>query len=125
MTPSTINPRVLELMHAELLTTPDEMNRIARLGLILVRASDFVEQVAIHFGADAVYILNEFYRNFLGKYSLICVSRSPYSIRLCDQVTDGGQEGVQLSFTETSVRLTRLTANFGTTTFTLIKEYIL
>lgn len=123
MTPSAINPRVLDFLHGELLTHKSELDRIAKYGILLVRSSDFLEQVAMHFGAEAVYVLNEFYRNFLGKYDLVCVSRAPYQIRYCNQIMDGGQDGVQLEFHSNGCRLIRLTAAFGATTFTLMKEY--
>jgi hypothetical protein len=124
MTPCQLNPRVLSFLHAELLTTPADMERIARLGLLLVRSNDFLEAVAIQYGAEGVYVVNEFYRNFLGKYDLICVDRAPLGIRFCTQIDDGGQDGVQLVFTGHIAKLSRLAANFGTTTFTQLREYI-
>jgi hypothetical protein len=111
-------------MHAELLTSSEDITRIAKLGLILVRANDFLETTAIHYGAEGVYVVNEFYRNFLGKYDLICIDKAPLGIRFCTQIDDGGQDGVQLVFTGKTAKLSRLTAAFGTTTFTQLREYI-
>lgn len=125
MTPSTINSRVLGFLHAELLTNQADIDRIAKYGLILVRSSDFLDQVAIKFGSEAVFTLNEFYRNFLGQFNLVCIEyhQHSYAIRFCNQVEDGGQDGVEMLFTAGKCLLRRLAASFGTTTFTLVKEY--
>lgn len=123
MIPSQLNTRVVSFLHAELLTNQVDIERLARLGLLLVRSSDFIESVAIMHGSEGVYVLNEFYKAFLGKYDLVCVDKSPLGIRFCNQINDGGQDGVQLIFHSNFARLQKLSANFGTTTFTILQDY--
>jgi hypothetical protein len=125
MIPSQLNKRVVSFLHAELLTNQVDIDRLERYGLLLVRSSDFIETVAIMYGSEGVFVLNQFYKSFLGKYDLVCVDKSPLGIRFCNQVVDGGQEGVQLVFHSGFARLQRLTANFGTTTFTTLQDYVL
>ncbi len=131
MKPESINTNVRAYLMSSQFTTSEDIDRILRLGLLATHSTQFLEHVAFVVGADGVFILNEFYRNFLGMYDLICVDKSMVcpTIRLCNQVSANAQEGVQLTFQQVRysdkfrITLHRLTASFDTTASTIVKEY--
>lgn len=122
MKPETVNPLLVNYLNSEIVATPLDLSRIVKYGVQLVHANNFQNFVAVSLGADCVHILTEFYRNYLGKYDYICVSKSPAQIRFCNQIGDA-HEGRELRFLESRVQLFQLAATFNVTTFKLVKEW--
>lgn len=129
MRPEKINPNIRNYLRVANFTTEEDIDRILRIGVVASHASQFLEHIALYVGAEGVYYLNEFYRNFLGMYNLISVDKSHEFpvIRLCNQISPNGQDGVQLEFRLNNlhwhIKLCRLTATFDTTIRTELKEY--
>ena len=131
MKPESINPNIREYLRLANFTTDEDIDRILRIGIVACTSTRFLEHIALYVGSEGVYFLNEFYRNFLGMYNLVSAdwSHNAPIIRLCNQISPNGQDGVQIEFVQNGIssawhiRLCRLTATFDTTVRTELRQY--
>jgi hypothetical protein len=117
------NQQLVKYLQEELRCGPMEFSNIVKYGIQLAHANQFLSSISLVYPASCIYVLNEFYRNFLGKYDYIATQENPFKVRFCNQIELGGQDGVELTLHDTKIVLCRLSAVLGSTTFIPLKEW--